>query len=48
MLKKITFKDVTNELIKETEDFIEMLDRYEPVEVSMKQILDSYEESKDQ
>lgn len=41
-------KDVTEQLIKETEDFLERLDSYEPVEVSMKQILDSYNESKEQ
>ena len=40
-------KDVTDQLIKETEDFIERLDDYEPVEVSLKQIREAYEESKE-
>lgn len=40
------WKDVTNQLIKETEEFIERLDDYQSVEVSMKQILEAYEESK--
>ena len=39
-------KDVTDQLIKETEEFIERLDNYESIEVSMKQILEAYEESK--
>lgn len=42
-------KDVTDQLIEETEDFIEQLDNYEPVDVSMyKRIMDSYKESKEQ
>lgn len=44
---KCNFKDVTDQLIKETEEFIERLDNYEPVEISIKQILDSYKESKE-
>ena len=40
-------KDVTDQLINETEEFIERLDNYEPVEISIKQILDSYKESKE-
>lgn len=39
-------KDVTDQLIKETEEFIERLDNYEPVEVSIKQIMEAYEESR--
>lgn len=43
-----TMKDVTNQLIKETEEFVDALNNYESVEVSIKQILDSYKESKEQ
>ena len=45
MLKNINLKDVTDQLIKETEEFIDQLDKYEPVEVSLKQIKEAYEES---
>jgi len=45
-MMKCNLKDVTDQLIKETEDFLERLDNYEPVEVSIKQILEAYEESK--
>ena len=41
------WKDVTDQLIKETEDFIQGLDNYESVGATMKQILESYEESKE-
>lgn len=41
------WKDVTDQLIKETEDFIQRLDDYESAGTTMKQILESYEESKE-
>ena len=41
------WKDVTEQLIKETEEFIQRLDDYESVGTTMKQILESYEESKE-
>ena len=40
-------KDVTDQLIKETEWFIERADDYIPVEVSIKQIMEAYNESKE-
>ena len=43
---KCNLKDVTDQLIRETEEFIERMDDYEPVEVSLKQIMEAYEESK--
>lgn len=43
----MNLKDVTDQLIKETEEFIKRLEDYEPVEVSIKQIYESYEESKE-
>ena len=45
-MMKSNLKDVTDQLIKETEDFLERLEDYEPVEVSIKQILEAYNESK--
>lgn len=42
----MNLKDVTDQLIKETEEFIERLEDYEPVEVSIKQIMEAYEESR--
>ena len=41
-------KDITDQLIKETEEFIERLDNYEPVEVSLKQVFEAYNESKEE
>ncbi len=45
-MKNTNLKDVTDQLIKETEEFIERADNYIPVEVSIKQIMEAYEESK--
>ena len=47
-MMKCNLKDVTDQLIKETEEFIERLENYESIGVTMKQILDSYNESKEQ
>lgn len=47
-MMKTNLKDVTYKFNKETEEFLSRLDDYEPVESSMKQILESYEESKEQ
>lgn len=47
-MMKTNLKDVTDQLIRETEEFLQRLDDYEPAESSIKQIMDSYEESKEQ
>lgn len=47
MMNRKNLKDVTNQLIKETEEFIERLDDYESPEASLKQIRESYEESRE-
>ena len=48
MMSKQDFVDVTNVLLKEHEEFLERMDDYEATEVSLKQVREAYEESKEE
>ena len=47
MMSKQDFVDVTNALLKDHEEFLERMDDYEATEVSLKQVKEAYEESKE-